>query len=103
VSQLKLTPRGFAALKQRRPTISTTGFSFLLSASATVEVTLVKETISHTGRRWAPLPASLKLNAAKGRVSHNLTDHNRLSPGRYRLTVKALTGSSRSIFLDARR
>jgi hypothetical protein len=103
VSQLKLTARGLAALEHHQPSASTLGFSFMLSAPAIVKVTLVKQMGSHGERHWQPLPDSLIVNAAKGRVNRRLRGRNRLTRGRYRLTVKPLAGSPRSIYLSARR
>lgn len=103
LSQLKLTASATAALRRRMPSASTVGFSFMLSAPAKVRVTLVKQTGKHGHKQWAALPDSLTVSAGKGRVSRSLTGHNKLSPGRYRLTVKPMMGRSRSIYLSARR
>jgi hypothetical protein len=77
-------------------------FSFTLTAPAKVHVTLVEQTSSHGHKHWTTLPDSLTANAGKGRGSGKLTGHNRLSPGRYRLTLKPSSGRSRSIYLTAR-
>jgi hypothetical protein len=103
LSHLKLTSKATAALEHHQPSVSTVQFSFTLSAPAKVRVTLFKQTAGHGRKQWAMLPDSLTTNVGKGLVSRSLTGHNRLSPGRYRLTVKPLTGSSRSIYLSARR
>ncbi len=103
LSDLKLTAQAAAALDRHRPSASAIGFSFTLSASSKVRITLVEQTDSHGHDRWARLPDSLTVNAGPGRVTHSLTSHNRLSPGRYRLTVKPLGGRSRSIFLSTGR
>jgi hypothetical protein len=68
-----------------------------------VQVTLVKQTSGVARarkKRWTTLPDSLILSAGQGRVEHSLTGHNRLSAGRYRLTVKPITGNPRSIYLS---
>jgi hypothetical protein len=102
LSRLHLTTKAAAALRRHRPSASTVGFSFLLSATTTVRVTLLEQT-GHAGeKRWAALPDSLTFSAGKGRVSQSLTGHNTLSPGHYRLTVKPTGGSSRSIYLNTR-
>ncbi|MGC2374715.1 MAG: hypothetical protein WA484_12650 [Solirubrobacteraceae bacterium] len=103
VSQLKLTTRATASLRQHAPQASSIGFSFTLSASTLVKVTLLKQTSGTGGKRWTTLPDSLTVSAGKGRVSRSLSGHNRLSPGRYRLTVKPAGGDPRSIYLSARR
>jgi hypothetical protein len=111
LSRLSLTPATAAALRQgHRPFTSAIRFSFTLSAPAKVRVMLVKQTSAAGGGRagrarnkhWAPLQHTLTLNARGGRVQRGLTGHSRLSPGRYRLTVKPQAGSSRSIYLLAR-
>jgi hypothetical protein len=102
VSRLKLTARTTASLKRRTSKASTVEFSFVLSAPATVKVTLVRQTHS-TNRKWVMLPDSLSLNAPKGQVASKLHAHNLLPPGRYRLTVKPLDGAPSSIYLNASR
>lgn len=102
LSRLKLTATAMAALKHRRPSASTVRFSFTLNVPVRVHVTLVKQTngVGAAGKRWTMLPNSLLLSAGQGRVERSLTGHNRLSPGRYRLTVKPTNGASRSIYLS---
>jgi hypothetical protein len=103
VSQLKLTSKATTALDRPQPSASIIEFSFMLSALSTVRVTLVRQTGGTERTRWTTLPDSLMLTAARGRVRQALTAHNRLSPGHYRLSVKSSAGSSRSIYLTARR
>ena len=103
VSQLKLTTRATASLRRHAPQASSIGFSFTLSASTQVKVTLLKQTSGTGGKRWTTVPDSLTVSAGKGRVSRSLSGHNRLSPGRYRLTVEPAGGDPRSIYLSARR
>ena len=102
LSDLRLTANATAALEHHRPLASAIGFSFTLSAATEVHVTLLKQTGArgHTG--WVALSDSLSLNAKQGHVSHNLTGHNRLTPGRYRLTLDPSGGHSRAIYLSAR-
>ena len=102
LSRLKLTARTTAALRHRRPSASTVGFSFTLSAPAEVRVTLVKQTTSGGHKRWT-ISDSLTLSANKGRIQSRLTGHNELAPGNYRLTVKPTKGNSHSIYLSAHR
>jgi hypothetical protein len=101
LSRLTLTARAMAALKHGHPSASAVGFSFTLSAPAKVRVTLVKQASVHGYKQWASLPDSLTVTVGKGRASHNLTGRNKLSPGRYRLTVKPAMGRPRSIYLNA--
>jgi hypothetical protein len=103
LSQLRLTANATTALKHHHPLASAIGFSFTLSAATEVHVTLLRQTSEHGHTSWLALPDSLSLDAKQGRVSHGLTGHNRLSPGRYRLTLKPTGGHSRAIYLDAQR
>ncbi|HEY5193291.1 MAG TPA: hypothetical protein VIJ39_05400 [Solirubrobacteraceae bacterium] len=101
VSHLELTTKATAALAHRLPSVSAIGFSFALSAPARVQVTIVRQTSSGGRTRWVTLPDSLTLSTARGRTALSLKGHNRLSPGRYRLTVKPTNGHARSIYLNA--
>jgi|SRR5580693_5469103 hypothetical protein len=103
VSNLELTARATAALARHRPSASSIGFSFTLSAPCKVRVSLVEQVDTDGRELWATLPDSLTAAVAAGHVSRDLTGHNRLTPGRYRLTVKPLAGRSRSIYLSVRR
>lgn len=103
LSDLKLTPQTSTALRRRQPVAAAVGFSFTLSAPAKVRVTLVKQTNVKGHIRWVALPNSLTLTAAKGQDRSSLKGHDRLSLGRYRLTVKPAGGHSRSIYLSATR
>ncbi len=102
ISRLTLTAKATTALRHSKPLASAVEFSFMLSAPAKVHVTLVEQTSSHGHKHWTTLPDSLTTNAAKGSASAKLTGHNRLSAGRYRLTLKPSSGRSRSIYLTAR-
>lgn len=102
LSDLRLTANATAALEHHHPLASAIGFSFTLSAAAKVQVTLLKQAGAHGHTGWVALPDSLSLNAKPGHVSHELTGHNRLTPGRYRLTLDPSGGHSRAIYLDAR-
>jgi hypothetical protein len=103
ISQLKLTPRATAALTQRLPSASSIGFSFTLSAPASLHVAIVRQASTSGSKRWATLPDSLTLSVGQGHVSRSLKGHNHLSAGRYRLTLKPAGGRSRSIYLSVRR
>jgi hypothetical protein len=100
VSQLKLTARATAALRHRLPSASSIAFSFTLSATADVRVTIVRQTSTGGHKHWAKLPDSLTLSLAQGHAARSLKGHNHLSAGRYRLTVKPSGGHSRSIYLS---
>ncbi len=100
ISDLKLTARATAALAHRLPTASAVAFSFTLNARANVHVTIVKQTGPSGHEHWSSLPDSLMLSLAKGRAARSLKGHNRLSVGRYRLTLKPTGGRSRSIYLS---
>ncbi|HXC23329.1 MAG TPA: hypothetical protein VNU28_01980 [Solirubrobacteraceae bacterium] len=103
VSDLKLTARAAAALAHRLPPVSAIGFSFTLSSPASVRITIVKQTSTSGHGHWTRLPDSLTLSVAQGRATRSLKGENRLSPGRYRLTVKPAGGRPRSIYLSAHR
>lgn len=103
LSQLRLTARASAALERHHPTAAAIWFSFTLSAPSELRVTLVERTGGHGQQRWTALPDSTTLDASRGHVSRGLVGHNRLTPGRYRLTVKPLAGRPRSIYLSTRR
>jgi hypothetical protein len=105
VSQLKLSARTRATLRRHTASTSTLQFSFTLSTPTTVKVALLKQIGSRgaRGRRWRTLPGALTLAAGRGRVSHRLAGRNRLSKGRYLLTVVPVGGRPRSIVIDARR
>ncbi|HEY3970050.1 MAG TPA: hypothetical protein VGL79_01515 [Solirubrobacteraceae bacterium] len=100
ISNLKLTARATATLAHRLPAASAIAFSFTLSARASVHVTIVRQTGMSGHERWATLPDSLTLSVAKGHDARSLKGHNRLSAGRYRLTLKPTGGRSRSIYLS---
>lgn len=100
ISNLKLTARATAALAHRLPTASAIAFSFTLSARADVHVTIVRQTGLSGHEHWSALPDSLTLSLAKGHAAHSLKGHNRLSAGRYRLTLKPTGGRPRSIYLS---
>ncbi|HEX4116960.1 MAG TPA: hypothetical protein VHY18_13920 [Solirubrobacteraceae bacterium] len=99
ISDLKLTARATAALAHRLPSASAIAFSFTLSARSSVHVTIVRQTASGH-EHWSMLPDSLTLSVARGPAARSLRGHNRLSPGRYRLTLKPTGGHSRSIYLS---
>jgi hypothetical protein len=103
LSHLRLTAKARIALEQHLPSASAVGFSFTLSASATVLVTLLKQTSVDGHERWTTLPDSLTLSLTPGHVAGTLKGHNRLSPGHYRLTVKPANGRPREIYLNTRR
>lgn len=100
VSHLELTARATAALARRLPSASAIAFSFTLSAADDVHVTIVRQTTSGGHKHWSVLPDSLTLSLAQGHVARSLKGRNRLSPGRYRLTLKPTGGHSRSIYLS---
>jgi hypothetical protein len=100
VSHLQLTARATAALARRLPAASAVAFSFTLSATADVHVTIVRQTSTGGRKRWDTLPDSLTLSLTQGHVARSLRGRNHLSPGRYRLTVNPTGGHSRSIYLS---
>jgi hypothetical protein len=103
LSRLRLTANATTALEHHHPPISAIGFSFMLNAATEVHVALLRQTGERGHTSWVALPDSLSLHAKQGRVTHDLTGHNRLSPGRYRLTLEPAGGRSRAIYFDAQR
>lgn len=102
LSNLSLTSKSAAALKHG-PTASRIEFSFSLTKRMKVLVTLVKQSKPHAHKRWMAIPAdSLTISASKGSSRHRLVGHNRLSAGRYRLTLRPAQGRSRSIYVNVR-
>ena len=102
VSRLGLTAKANTALRQGTPVAASLSFSFTLSASAKLQVTLVEQVAGRSGTYWTPTPDSVVLGAHRGRDTVSLSGHNRLSAGRYRLTLKPVGGRPRSIYLTAR-
>lgn len=100
VSNLKLTARARTALAHRLPIASAIAFSFTLSATADVRVTIVKQAGADGHKHWTKLPDSLTLSLAQGNLARSLKGHNRLSAGRYRLTLRPTGGRPRSIYLS---
>jgi hypothetical protein len=100
ISHLKLTTRATETLAHRLPSASAIAFSFMLSAAADVHITIVRQTTNGGHKHWSVLPDSLTLSLAQGHVARSLKGRNRLSPGRYRLTLKPAGGHSRSIYLS---
>ena len=103
LSHLQLTAKATAALAHHLPVASVVSFSFTLSAPAKVQVRIVRQSSTAGHRDWTTLPDSLTLSTAEGHTALSLKGHNRLSAGRYRLTVKPTGGLSRSIYLSVRR
>lgn len=102
LSKLRLTPRSAASLKHS-PVASKVEFSFSLTRSMKVLVTLVKQGKPHAHRRWTALPGdSLTIAPAKGSSQYRLKARNHLSAGRYRLTLWPSHGKPRSIYVDVR-
>lgn len=102
VSELALTAKARSALRSGALTASSVGFSCNLSASAKLEVTLVRQAAGHGRTGWRKLPDSLVLKARQGHTVASLVGHNRLNPGRYRLTITPAGGHASSIYLTAR-
>ncbi|HEU0250424.1 MAG TPA: hypothetical protein VFR48_06850 [Solirubrobacteraceae bacterium] len=102
VSRLELTAKAKTALRQEITLTSSLSFSFTLSASTKLEVTLVRQAAGHGQTGWRQLPDSLVLKARQGHTVASLAGHNRLTPGRYRLTITPAGGQASSIYLTAR-
>lgn len=104
LSKLHLTGTSIARLKTHDPVASRVEFTFSLAKSMKVRVTLVKQSKPNSHKHWTALSAdSLTISAAKGTSRHRLTGGNRLSAGRYRLTLTPAHGRPRSIYVNVRR
>jgi hypothetical protein len=102
LSKLRLTHKSATTLRHS-PAASQVEFSFRLAKSMKVLVTLVKQGKPHARKRWTALPGdSLKIAAAKGSSHYRLKARNRLSAGRYRLTLWPSHGKPRSIYVNVR-
>lgn len=102
LSKLQLTHKSLASLKHK-PAASQVEFSFSLAKAMKVQVTFVKQGKPHARRRWTAIPAdSLTIPATRGSSRHHLLGRNRLSAGRYRLTLSPAQGKSRSIYVNVR-
>lgn len=102
LSKLQLTHKSSASLKHK-PAASQVEFSFSLAKAMKVQVTFVKQGKPHARKRWTAIPAdSLTISATKGSSRHHLLGHNRLSAGRYRLTLSPAQGKSRAIYVNVR-
>ncbi len=97
LSGLALTLRAILALNRNRPKASQVGFTFTITAAARVRVTLARRARSHGRTRWQNVRGALTINAASGRNSRHLLGAGTLAPGLYRLTLRPLHASARSI------
>ena len=97
LSALALTPNALLSLRSVKPKTRAVGFAFTLSADARVHATLAK-LVRVSGRElWQLVPGGLSFAAIKGRNRRHLSNHEALSPGRYRLTLTPQNGAARSI------
>ncbi|MGN6373711.1 MAG: hypothetical protein ACTHM1_12130 [Solirubrobacteraceae bacterium] len=102
LSKLQLTHKSSVSLKHS-PLASQVEFSFRLVKSMKVQVTFVKQGKPHAHKHWTAIPAdSLTISATKGSSRHHLVGRNRLSAGRYRLTLSPAHGKPRSIYVSVR-
>lgn len=102
LSKLRLTHKSATSLRHG-PVASRVEFSFHLTKSMKVLVTLVKQGKPHAHKRWTALAGdSLTIAAAKGSSHYRLKARNHLSAGRYRLTLWPSHGKPRSIYVNVR-
>jgi hypothetical protein len=99
ITALGLTPRTVTALNRRPRRVAQIGFVFIINTSARVRASLARRQRTHGHLSWRSLPASRTLLAARGRNSARLSARAALAPGLYRLTLRPLGGSPRSILL----
>jgi hypothetical protein len=97
ISALVLTARARAALDRGQLAVDQLGFSFRLSQTVTVRVTLALRVGAGAQAHWRKLPGSLAFLAAKGLNRRRLHAGGKLAPGLYRLTVTPSGGTPRSL------
>jgi hypothetical protein len=100
ILRLSLTLGAIVALNRHHPQLSKVAFSFALSASATVRVTLARRVRLHGHWRWVTLRGSNSLNAHAGANNAHLTGRGALPSGRYRLTLTPAQGVASSILIS---
>jgi hypothetical protein len=102
LSGLRLARASAAALAHHAVPASKIRFTFSLSTAAKVHVTLARA-VSQKGRvHWRGMADSLTLAAPGGRNRGRLRAANMLVAGRYRLTLRASRGGSRSIIIHVK-
>lgn len=101
LTRLALTARGTAALRRRRQgksvAIAQVAFSFALSSTAQIRATLLRRASTHAGVRWIAVTRPLGFSANAGVHRRALHGSQLLAPGLYRLTLRPLGGTARSI------
>jgi hypothetical protein len=99
ISGLSLTFGAVAALNRNHPPLSKIVFSFNLSATATVRVTLSRWGRVHGHGRWIGLRGANTLAAHRGANHARLRGRGALGSGRYRLTLTPAGGPPSSIVI----
>jgi hypothetical protein len=97
LSALGLTRNAIAALKRSRPKLSKVQFTFTLSVSAHVKVTIAKRVRARHRLQWKPLSKPITILAPRGRQSRTLSSSGALPAGQYQLTLAPEHGVSRSL------
>jgi hypothetical protein len=97
LSNLALTVTAIEALDSSRPTSTQVAFTFALSASTNVRVTLARKVQIHGRTSWALEPGSFTFAAARGHDRAHLRSRRSLAPGHYRLTLAPAGGPARWI------
>ena len=97
LSALALTHTATMALAHAKPYASQLAIAFTLDTAARVRVTIARRIVVHRHARWIALPYTLTLTAARGRNTAHLSAHQRLAPGRYRLTATPVGGKGRTL------
>jgi hypothetical protein len=102
LSGLALTASAKAAIAHSQLTLSQVTFTFDLSGSARVRITLSRLLATRGRRHWAAATGALALDAAQGHNRAHLSGRTALAPGTYRLTLTPASGAGRSIVFAVR-
>jgi hypothetical protein len=99
LSNLVLTFSAVEALRHGRTAITRLAFAFTLSASAVVRVGLSKLVGRNVHQHWQVLPDALTIAAVRGHNRAHLEAPGSLSPGLYRLRLRPVGASPRSLLI----
>ncbi len=97
ISGLALTARASAAIARGLPAVGQVAFSFTLSATARVQVTLSRLVRVDGHLRWDSVPGGFTFSPTRGHHRSHLRGRGTLPAGRYRLTLIPAHGAARSL------
>jgi hypothetical protein len=99
LSDFDLTFAAINALNHGWPAVTRVAFAFTLSASTVVRAGLSKLVRRDGHRRWQVLADALTIAGRRGRNHARLRAPGRLAPGLYRLRLRPVGGSFRSLLI----